>query len=134
MLKVVYTADTLLEAQLVRGLLEQNKIEATIQGEALWAARGVLPFTLETAPTVWVRKEDYEEARSVIKTDFAVARHRNQCLKCGYDLRGSPGPLCPECGRSFSRPQGWVCPDCGENLEGQFTDCWNCATGEKDDG
>ena len=25
-------------------------------------------------------------------------RKRGLCLKCGYDLRGSPGPRCPECG------------------------------------
>ncbi len=21
----------------------------------------------------------------------------------------------------------WDCPDCGESIEGQFSDCWNCA-------
>ncbi len=25
-------------------------------------------------------------------------RMRNKCLRCGYDTRGLPGPLCPECG------------------------------------
>lgn len=25
-----------------------------------------------------------------------------QCLDCGYDLRGLPEPRCPECGRGFN--------------------------------
>jgi hypothetical protein len=25
-------------------------------------------------------------------------RKHHQCVRCGYDLRGSPGPRCPECG------------------------------------
>ena len=28
-------------------------------------------------------------------------RKRGLCLKCGYDLRGSPGPRCPECGEAI---------------------------------
>jgi hypothetical protein len=27
-----------------------------------------------------------------------------RCLRCGYDLRGSPGPRCPECGTQFDPP------------------------------
>jgi hypothetical protein len=30
---------------------------------------------------------------------------RNQCLKCGYDLRGLPEPRCPECGRTIPAKQ-----------------------------
>jgi hypothetical protein len=26
------------------------------------------------------------------------------CIECGYDLRASPGPLCPECGTDFRLP------------------------------
>ena len=27
-----------------------------------------------------------------------VRRNRGHCLKCGYDLRGTSGGVCPECG------------------------------------
>lgn len=29
---------------------------------------------------------------------------RNQCVECGYDLRGADHKLCPECGASTSKP------------------------------
>src|SRR6266478_8026734 len=29
------------------------------------------------------------------------ARKDGRCLNCGYDLRGSPGPICSECGTEF---------------------------------
>ncbi len=29
-------------------------------------------------------------------------RRRGQCVKCGYDLRGSAGPRCSECGTTFA--------------------------------
>ena len=31
-------------------------------------------------------------------------RKHGLCLKCGYDLRGSPGPRCPECGTEVPQP------------------------------
>ncbi len=34
---------------------------------------------------------------------FTHAAHADLCRKCGYDLRGSPGPICPECGTERSR-------------------------------
>ncbi len=28
-------------------------------------------------------------------------RHKNRCMECGYDLRGTRDPRCPECGTAF---------------------------------
>lgn len=33
-------------------------------------------------------------------------RHRGLCVRCSYDLRGSPGGICPECGHEYSRRVG----------------------------
>lgn len=126
----VYSAETPWEAQLIRGLLERDGIEAVVQGELLWTARGELPFTPETAPSLWVRKEDYERARKIIEDN--QKRHSDNlspetCGGCGYDLRASPGPVCPECGWTFSKTEPWICPTCGETNEQQFAECWKCA-------
>jgi len=35
----------------------------------------------------------------VLRGDRRLDRlKRNQCIECGYDLRGSRGDTCPECG------------------------------------
>ena len=92
----------------------------------LWTARGELPFTPETSPSVWVREEDCERARKLIDEHQRV-NNPASCARCGYDLRGSPEAVCPECGWTFSKAESWDCPTCGETNEGQFTECWKCA-------
>jgi len=126
----VYSAETALETNLVRGLLEQNGIKAIVQGEQLLSARGELPFTPDVSPSVWVRKEDGPAAFSLIEENYNRSVNPTTCKQCGYDLRGSPGPACPECGRPFTKSPSWVCPACGESIEGQFTACWNCPEDE----
>ncbi len=125
----VYSGETELETSLVRGLLGQHGIEAVVHGEQLLGARGELPFTPGTAPSVWVRKEDGARAAALIEAHHNRRANPDACVQCGYDLQGSPGPACPECGRAFSKSPPWDCPICGESIEGQFTDCWHCAQG-----
>lgn len=98
----LYTARDAMEAKFLCGLLDQAGLPAVIQGELLAAARGELPITEETLPSVWVRLEDQDAARAVLR-DYNDGSH--------------PRP-----------PQGasWVCPACGEVCEGQFTQCWKC--------
>ena len=87
-----------MQARLVAQWLEQNGIEATVQGELMWAARGEIPVGPSTGPSVWTWEEQAVEARRLL----------DQRPK---DVPGTPA---------------WVCPGCGEEVEGQFTDCWNC--------
>jgi hypothetical protein len=125
-MKKVYSAASPADAHLVRGLLEDHGFKAVVQGEALWGARGELPLTPESAPSVWVADDaDVDEARTLIRSRQG-AMNPEQCANCGYDLRGLSEPRCPECGQPFRRELAWNCPDCSESIEGQFTHCWNC--------
>ncbi len=98
----LYTARDAMEARFLGGLLEQAGIPMTLQGELLSAARGELPLTQETLPSVWVRSEDLDRAKEVLAS---------------YKDGARPLP-----------PQGadWTCPNCGQECEGQFTQCWQC--------
>jgi hypothetical protein len=103
----VYTARDEMDASFVRGLLQQEGIEAVVQGQALGEIWGNLPLSAESSPTVWVPEADVERARPVIdeyrRTDEANAVD------------------------DAERPRAtWVCPNCGERVEEQFTQCWKC--------
>jgi hypothetical protein len=101
-MKQLYIADDPTEAHLVKGILEQYGISCEIRGEALWIARGQLPLTSETLPTIWIIDDNrYEEATELTE------RFKN-------------GTLTENTGAN------WKCPECGEEVEGQFTECWQC--------
>ncbi len=121
----VYTAGNPTDAHLVRGMLESNGIFAIVQGENLWGARGELPFTTESAPSVHVADEDAEQARNLI-AEHEIAVSPAKCKNCGYDLRELEDPRCPECGTEFRSANAWHCVTCGETIEGQFSQCWRC--------
>lgn len=107
MMRKLYTARDAMEAHFLRGLLENEGIAGVVQGELLATARGDLPMTQETLPSVWVRDEDLEQAQSIAATLQTPQ---------AYD----------------SAQPSWNCPACGEVVEGQFTDCWNCGAPRPD--
>ncbi len=102
-MKRVYSAPVLALVENVKNVLELNGIESTISNQYLSAVVGEVP-PIETWPQLWVKEEDAERAKEIIEaanTDVAESR------------------------------ETWVCPKCGEELEGQFTECWNCGTGKR---
>lgn len=102
-MRQVYSAEHPTEAHMVRGILEAKGIECVVRGEILFGARGELPVTPETAPSVWVVEEKrYDEARRI------VAQYEKA------NREGAP------------EGQTWRCQSCREVLEGQFTHCWKC--------
>jgi hypothetical protein len=107
-MKNVYTAGDELEAQFVQGLLEAEQIPASVHNQLLQVVRGSVPFS-ETYPSVWVRDEDLERAERVVQ-EYREGKHRREA-----------GPR-------------WQCSGCGEWIEGQFTHCWRCGTGQGDGG
>lgn len=128
-MKRVYLARDPADAHLVRGVLESEGIDAVVQGEALWSARGELPLTAESAPSVWVAGENHERARGLIE-EYERAIDPSRCGNCGHRLGESPPTVCPQCGQDNSKPEPWICPECGEAIEGQFAECWRCAGSE----
>lgn len=101
-LRRVYRARDAMEAEFVRGLLDEEGIAAVVQGTALQVGLGPV-LGGSALPAVYVREEDLEPARDVV----------------GRYERGE-----------IERPRGddWTCPHCGERIEGQFTACWKCGT------
>lgn len=97
----VFVANNPTEAHLIAGVLSSCGIDAEIRGEALFGARGEVPPSPSTLPTVWVEDEKADEARQIlaVRPDAAAAG-------------------------VAERP--WKCATCGETIEPQFDLCWNC--------
>lgn len=98
----LYAARDGMEAHHLRAMLEAEGIEATVMGELLGTARGELPLTQETLPSVWVDESDMEAAARVVE------RLQDPPIE-----EGKPD---------------WTCPACGEQIERQFDACWHCET------
>jgi hypothetical protein len=98
----IYSAATLPDAHLVRGLLGQAGIEATVFNENLQGGLGEIPFT-HAYPEVWIVDErDLHRAREVIR-------------QIEQPAPGSGAAICPRC-REGSPGHFQVCWNCGETL------------------
>lgn len=93
------TAENPIEAGFLRGLLEADGIEVQVRSMELWTAAVEIYYSEGARPSLWVHERNLEAARRV--------------LQRRDDTSGKTA---------------WTCPACGERLEGQFTDCWHCAT------
>ena len=101
-MKQVYLAANPIEANVLAELLRVEGIQAIVQGEHLYAIRGVVPMSY---PTVWViEDEDYDRAR-----ELALEFDRAQRAATGQDAQVP-----------------WQCSECGEVIEGHFDQCWQC--------
>ncbi|MEE9118772.1 MAG: DUF2007 domain-containing protein [Calditrichia bacterium] len=97
-MKKIYSADNLIMAGHVKGLLESNSIECIIKNQNLAGAIGELP-PVECWPEVWViNDEDNDRALKIVTSVITD----DQTSKTA-----------------------WTC-DCGETIEGQFSACWQC--------
>jgi hypothetical protein len=103
-MKKVYVAKNPVNANLLKGVLENMDIQAIVQGEFLWGIRGEIPVTPETSPSVWVVDDnDYERAIEIINNFQAEEKNDDLIIE-------------------------WKCNKCGELNEGQFSECWQCGT------
>jgi hypothetical protein len=108
-MKIIYTAADPATAHIVRGILASYGIDSEVRGEALFSVRGELPMVGDTFPTVWIVKDvDHLKAQEIVE-DF-------DSRLSGKDNNGA----------------SWTCGNCGEQLESQFTACWQCETPRPD--
>lgn len=106
-MRKVFTASHPAEAHLVRGWLANEGIESTVGGEELFQARGRVPVTPDTLPTVWVNDVDESRASEL--------------------LASAASPVAPS-GSPQMAAASWRCANCGELVEPEFTACWKCGT------
>jgi hypothetical protein len=85
------------QASFVCDILKEEGIRATVMGEQIDRFAGLVP-TGAGLPSVWVNEEDLPTATAVLARPWE-----------------SPEPQGP-----------WVCPSCGEEIEPQYSHCWNC--------
>ena len=104
----VYTGRDEMDAHFVKNLLEQEGIEAVVQGENLINAIGTLPLSEKSLPSVWVADANEERAALIVKDYEQVDR-----VNAESTVEDTPRPT-------------WKCANCGEAVEEQFTECWNC--------
>ncbi len=98
-MKRLYTTQDLALISHLENALKACGIDCELRGQHLAVGMGELP-PIECWPELWVRvPEQYVEAENLLSKLLYIT-----------------GPT--------SRP--WVCAGCGEEIQGQFTDCWQC--------
>lgn len=103
-MKRIYSARDEVDAELVKNLLAERGVESVVQSEGLTAILGTLSSAADAAPGLWVQAEDEEKAIAALA-----------------DIKDGAAP----------KPESdipWKCFNCGEEIEPQFTECWNCGT------
>ncbi len=99
-MKEIYIARDPLNANVVKGLLEEQGIPATVQGEFVYSLHGTAGVMY---PSVWVLSDDdFDRAEEIVRDFEARVGQR--------------------------KTDTWQCRQCGEILEEQFTECWRCGT------
>jgi len=82
----------------LKNILTSHQIHCMIKHELLAGAAGELPPT-ECWPELWVKETQLEQAHQII----------TQALE-----------------QQKENLPAWICSRCGEEIEGQFTACWQC--------
>jgi hypothetical protein len=97
-MKIVYSAPNIALVSLFKDILEGQGIECWITNQFLSGAAGELP-PIECWPKLCVDDDMFPEASRIVE----------EALSSETDAT-----------------KVWKCKSCGEDIEGQFTECWNC--------
>jgi len=95
-MKTVYSAANISFVSIFKSILEQHGIGCRLKNEYLYSGIGEIP-PIECWPLLCVDDDDFSEAKRIIEEALSEK-----------DL------------------VAWKCSSCGEEIEGQFTECWNC--------
>ncbi len=98
-MKKVYSANNLMEAQIIIDLLEHAYISAKLLNEHAQGGLGDIPFT-QAYPEVWiVRDEDFARGQAIIHTyeNTPIVTDIVHCLACGEENPHN-FQLCWKCG------------------------------------
>lgn len=99
-MKKIFSSQNSMIIHHMKNLLSLKGIHAIVRNENLTAALGEIPPT-ECWVELWILDGSREnEARAIIQKE-------KESQEKAMDW-------------------SWRCPHCGENIEGQFTDCWQC--------
>jgi len=85
----------------LQGLMEAEGIKTELRNLEGSSAAGGVPFT-QVYPELWVLNNGDEARAKAIVKEFRSAADAEK-----------PGPA-------------WTCPVCKEQVEGMFSECWNC--------
>jgi hypothetical protein len=99
----LYVAANATDAHMLVALLAHEGIEAVVRGDGFVPLQGGHLFNMETRPSVWVLDDEYRQRAEVLAGEFA---------RRGQAKEGDE----------------WRC-SCGEQVEAQFSECWNCGRG-----
>jgi len=100
-MKELYSAQDPLMIAHLKNVLETFGIECVVKNIYLSSAAGEIP-PIECWPELWVVDDSrHAEARAILEETLA--------------------PI-----QSVKKP--WRCVGCGEEVEGQFSECWNCGS------
>jgi hypothetical protein len=105
----IYRARDLLEALMLRTVLEEAGVRVRLEGDQLQSAMGAVPLGWGTAPRLLVEEAEVNEALEIL--ECAAVRHSadpqedeseevTRCLACGQ-LMGDTAVRCSSCGWSF---------------------------------
>ena len=94
--KTVYSAPNISLVSIFRTILEGHGVKCWIKNEFLFAGIGEIP-PIECWPQLCVDDNDFSEAKRIVEEAILEK-----------DMAS------------------WKCESCGEEIEGQFTECWNC--------
>jgi len=103
-MKKIHSTENATELEHIKSLLEENGITYLVKNQALSGAMGEIP-PLECCPEIWIQDDNrHQQAISIVA---AVTASTNPDL--------SP----------------WQCV-CGEEIEAQFSACWQCGESRPD--
>lgn len=96
----VYSSPVLANVALLKDVLDMHGIASEIRGEYRGTAGPGFTPPADSWPEIWILDESrIEEARQIVEEAL---------------------------GPSEGSTTAWTCPHCHEEIEGEFSECWNC--------